>query len=147
MPPDEPDVPPPAALLRPFFLAGTADDGREPVAAAEPGDADLRPFLMTAGRVSADRRIAIETQVVTTVLGRETARQLLAERRDIVELCFEPMSVAEIAARSSLHIGVVRVLVGDLADEGRLSVFLPNIPVAADVDTLARVIRGLRAIR
>ena len=143
---DPPEEPRPAGLIRPFFLAGRADDGREPVPSVEPRGGELRPFLMTAGRVTADRGIAIETQVVTTEHGRESARYLPAERRDIVELCFEPMSIAEIAARSSLHLGVVRVLVGDLSSEGRLSVYLPDTAAWSDVDTLARVIRGLRAI-
>jgi hypothetical protein len=144
---EQPDEPlPPPSLIRPFFVAGTADDGRDPLPSAEVGGAELRPFLITAGRVAADLTIAIETQVVTTEEGRAGARHLPAERRDIVELCFEPLSVAEIAARSSLHLGVVRVLVGDLAAEGRLSVHLPSVAASADVDTLLRVIRGLRAI-
>jgi hypothetical protein len=116
------------------------------VPSVDPDEGQLRPFLMTAGRVTADRNIAIETQVVTTEEGRAWARYLPSECRDIVELCFEPMSVAEIAARSSLHLGVVRVLVGDLSAEGRLSVYMPNPDASSDVDTLARVIRGLRAL-
>jgi hypothetical protein len=54
--------------------------------------------------------------------------------------------VAEIAAQLSLHLAVVRVLVGDLSADGHLSVHLPDIEASTDVDTLMRVIRGLRAI-
>ena len=67
-------------------------------------------------------------------------------RRESVALCAAPLSVAEIAATLRLHLGVVRVLAGDLADEGHLSVYLPNADAATDVGTLLRVIRGLRAI-
>lgn len=143
-PPDEPRFS--IGQIRPFFRAGTADDGREPVPQYEPADG-LRPFLITDGRVAGDGTVAIETQVVVTDLGRAWTRDLPGEKRDIVELCSEPLSVAEIAARSSLHLGVVRVLVGDLSAEGVLSVSVPDVAVAADVDTLKRVIRGLRAIR
>ena len=106
----------------------------------------LRPFLLTAGRVAGEDSIAMETQVVTTDQGRTAAAGLGFESRDIVRLCGDPLSVAEIAAQLSLHLGVVRVLVGDLSATGHLAVYLPNADAPTDVDTLLRVIRGLRAI-
>lgn len=147
-PHDEP-APPAGALIRPFLDTGTttADGLRGDLAgSAGPAGPSLRPFLLTAGRVPRQDGIAIETQVVATDQGQTHGAELGFERRDIVRLCGDPLSVAEIAARLSLHLGVVRVLVGDLAGEGHLSVFLPNADAAGDVDTLLRVIRGLRAI-
>jgi hypothetical protein len=146
-PPEQPERPK-GALIRPFLAtdAGGADpaaDGAEML----PDGAALRPFLLTAGRVSGqDASIAIETQVVTTERGRAVVGELGFERRDIVSLCGNPLSVAEIAAELSLHLAVVRVLVGDLSADGHLSVYLPNTDASTDVDTLLRVIRGLRAI-
>ena len=84
--------------------------------------------------------------MVTTDSGRTAAGRLGFEQRDIVSLCGNPLSVAEIAAQLSLHLGVVRVLVGDLS-RGRSPVGLPAERRRLDrVDTLLRVIRGLRAI-
>jgi Protein of unknown function (DUF742) len=144
---DEP-VPESGAWIRPFVDgAGGADDGQPEAGATVDGGATLRPFLLTDGRVATDDAIAIETQVVTTELGRAECVRLGFERRDIVVLCDLPQSVAEIAASLSLHLGVVRVLVGDLSADGHLSVHLPDTDVAGDVDTLLRVIRGLRSIR
>ena len=152
---DEPDdrpVPESGAWIRPFVdsaaaagAAGASEPEAEPD--GEPAGPSLRPFLLTDGRVATDDAIAIETQVVTTDLGRAECVRLGFERRDIVRLCSDPQSVAEIAASLSLHLGVVRVLVGDLSADGHLSVHLPDAGVADDVDTLLRVIRGLRAIR
>ena len=140
---------PAGALVRPFLENGgrldldhTLGPGGETDAPAE----GLRPFLLTAGRVAGRDAIAIETQVVTTDQGWTAAGRLGFESRDIVELCGDPLSVAEIAAELSLHLGVVRVLVGDLSAEGHLSAYLPNADAPTDVDTLLRVIRGLRAI-
>jgi hypothetical protein len=147
------------ALVRPF-LSGASDGAANAANAANAGNAGgaddpadvpvpdgaLRPFLLTAGRVAGQDSIAIETQVVTTDTGRTAVDQLGFERRDIVSLCGNPLSVAEIAAQLSLHLGVVRVLVGDLSADGHLSVYLPNADASTDVDTLLRVIRGLRAI-
>jgi len=131
------------ALIRPFLAAGVTDDAAEQ---QQPVGPALRPFLLTSGRVAARESIAIETQVVATDLGRATGPALAFEQRDIVTLCAEPLSVAEIAARLRLHLGVVKVLVGDLSAGGYLAVYLPNADAANDVDTLLRVIRGLRAI-
>jgi predicted ArsR family transcriptional regulator len=84
--------------------------------------------------------------VVTTERGLTDYRHTTFERRDIVELCREPMSVAEISARLGLHLNVVRVLVADLYAEGRVLAHLAEFDASRDVDTLRRVIRGLRAI-
>jgi hypothetical protein len=148
---DPPPQPRPesGALIRPFLGASLPleDAGR---AADAAGGTDrstgLRPFLLTSGRVAANTSIAIETQVISTDLGRSTVRTLGFERRDIVALCVNPLAVAEIAASLGLHLGVVRVLVGDLSADGYLAVYLPNSAASHDVDTLLRVIRGLRAI-
>jgi len=143
--PTEPAERSAGALVRPF-LSGAAGDGDAPADPPAADSAGLRPFLLTAGRVAGQDSIAIETQVVTTERGRTEVAQLGFERRDIVSLCADPLSVAEIAAQLSLHLGVVRVLVGDLSADGHLSVYLPNADASTDVDTLLRVIRGLRAI-
>ena len=132
------------ALVRPF-LSGASNGAGDQADLPVP-DGALRPFLLTAGRVAGQDSIAIETQVVTTESGRTAVERLGFERRDIVSLCGDPLSVAEIAAQLSLHLGVVRVLVGDLSADGHLSVYLPNADASTDVDTLLRVIRGLRAI-
>ncbi|MFJ7078499.1 DUF742 domain-containing protein [Streptomyces sp. NPDC098781] len=106
-----------------------------------------RPFLLTQGRTQAhSAAIAIETQVVATDHGLATCAHATFERRDIVEVCREPLSVAEIAARLGFHINVVRVLVGDLYTDGLVVAHLPEFDASRDVATLRRVIRGLRAI-
>jgi hypothetical protein len=65
--------------------------------------------------------------------------------RAIVGLCGEPVSVAEISARLRLHLGVTRILVGDLRAAGQLDVHVLDNE-NPDPETIMRVIRGLRAI-
>jgi Protein of unknown function (DUF742) len=141
------------ALIRPYLSARVAAEPAPAPAAdgaaagtATVGAPGLRPFLLTSGRTTSVVTIAIETQVISTDDGRDKVDTLTFERRDIVALCEEPLALAEIAAMLGLHLGVVRVLVGDLSTEGLLAVYLPDADVAQDVDTLLRVIRGLRAI-
>ena len=108
----------------------------------------LRPYLLTAGRAQPiDQTLEIEAQVVTSELGTTAAIGLSFERRDIVTLCREARSIAEIAAMLGLHIGVARVLVADLAQFGYVLVRRPRGQLFEDVDVIERVIRGLESIR
>ena len=108
----------------------------------------VRPYLLTSGRAQPiDQSLEIEAQVVTSQLGATAAIGLTFERRDIVTLCLEAKSVAEIASILGLHIGVTRVLVADLAQFGYLVVRRPSAELFQDVDVIERVIRGLESIR
>lgn len=138
----EPFPDPGPGFLRPYFRAGVAGSPVPPTPEPVGG---LRPFLLTEGRVAAS--IPIEAQVVSTGAGREAARELRSEHRDIIELCFDPLSVAEVAAHLSLHVGVVRVLVEDLSRAGHLRAYLPRTDTATDEQVLLRLIDGLRALR
>jgi len=149
-PPDPDDPAPPAgAGVRPFLRTSSPwHDEPEPAAAPAdlPGEETtaLRPFVITAGRVSGmDPDIGLETQV-TAHPGAMLSR-LSPEKRAIVALCAEPVSVAEISARLGLHLGVTRILVGDLRADGHLDVHVLDNDFP-DPETIMRVIRGLRAI-
>jgi hypothetical protein len=125
-------------------MSGT-DDG--PQRGGEDADISLvRPYLLTSGRAHpVDQSLEIEAQVVTNHPAASAA-QLTFERRDIVALCIEPKSVAEVASLLGLHIGVARVLVADLAQQGYLVVTRPGAQQSHDVDLIERVIRGLESI-
>ncbi len=138
---------PPPRHLRPYL--GVHDDLAGSVYPAD-GDAvsRLRPYLLTSGRAAPiDDTLEIEAQVQTTELGTGGFQNLSFERRDIVRLCTTTMSVAEVAAKLRLHIGVARVLVADLAAMGYLTVARPRFPLSQDSKLIERVIRGLEAIR
>ena len=77
------------------------------------------------------------------------SKELLLEPAAIVRLCQRPHSLAEISARLSLPVGVVRVIVADLSADGFVEVNLPLDPRAGDtVDRglLERVLAGLEAL-
>jgi hypothetical protein len=107
----------------------------------------VRPYLLTGGRTrTSSRHLAVEAMVAATATGRDKATSLPPELRGIVELCVEPQSVAEVAARLSSPLGVVRVLVSDLTDDQLLQVHEGRADLAADVDLLERLIARVRAI-
>jgi hypothetical protein len=131
--------------MRPYLTAGDGVHGPEPDGEAV---SRLRPYLLTSGRSEpVDQSLEIEAQVLATNAGTLAAQRLPFEHRDIVRLCVVSMSVAEVAARLRLHIGVARVLVADLADLGYLYVERPSLPNSQNPNLIERVIRGLEAIR
>jgi Protein of unknown function (DUF742) len=102
---------------------------------------------MTGGRTRpAHTELEIEALVSTTSLG-ERSPKLTVEQRAIAALCRDILSIAEISARLDLPLGVTRVLVGDMADEGMVMVHRPaQAGDRPDLSLLERVLYGLRSI-
>jgi hypothetical protein len=108
----------------------------------------VRPYAMTGGRTRPDYDLAIEALISTSELGRDADASALPEHRSICGLCTETRSVAEIAAHMRLPLGVVRVLIGDMAGMGLVSVHQSGM-VVGDRPSLAfleRVLSGLRRL-
>ncbi|MFC7549731.1 DUF742 domain-containing protein [Plantactinospora sp. GCM10030261] len=138
--------------VRPFIAAGQlpseSPDDEEP-APADGHPTGPRPFVLTAGRVSGeDPDIGLETQVTARAGGAagQTLALLAPEQREIVLLCREPLSVAEISAQLRLHLGVARILVGDLRAAGHVEVHTDAEDPSANPDLILRVINGLRGL-
>ena len=104
-----------------------------------------RPYVLTGGRTRSAADLPLEALVVTerAAMPAGATPELLA----IVDLCREPYSIIEIAARLRLHIGVVRVLVGDLTGEGILSVGATAGTVLDErIRVLERLLAGVRGL-
>ena len=114
----------------------------------EPGRL-VRPYYMTGGRGGprpGHTDLEIEALVSTTALGSQ-APQLTVEQRAITALCRDILSIAEISARLHVPLGVVRILVGDMADEHLVMVHRPaHVGDRPDLALLERVLDGLRTI-
>ena len=108
----------------------------------------VRPYAMTGGRTrpTGDAPLEIEALVSTTSHG-ERVPKLTVEQRAIAGLCRDILSIAEISARLDLPLGVTRVLVGDMADEGLVLVHRPaQAGDRPDLALLERVLYGLRTL-
>ncbi|MEQ8841451.1 MAG: DUF742 domain-containing protein [Acidimicrobiales bacterium] len=118
----------------------------------QPRDSRLRvrPYALTGGRVRSSTELALETIVRVTPRGEDDPGTLPSEKRDILRLCADPTSIAEVSAHLHLPLGVARVLVGDLVTEG----FLDSHANPAsdeegsrpDLRLLERVLDGLQAL-
>jgi hypothetical protein len=101
----------------------------------------VRPFIITGGRaepLQADLRL--ETLVVAVGVPDET---LTFERRHIVAVCEQPTTVAEVASRVGVPLGVAKVLVSDLVVAGQLDC---RQPVELPLQMLERIRDHVRAL-
>jgi hypothetical protein len=109
----------------------------------------VRPYAMTGGRTRPRYQLAIEALVSTTAEA-ERLRGQLPEHQRICLLCREVKSIAEISALLTIPLGVVRILVADLAEAGLVAIHQPGGDAAAggqpDVTLLERVLSGLRKL-
>src|SRR5215468_1313386 len=120
----------------------------------EPTGALVRPYAVTRGRTRPRLDIALEALVETTGRGRAAAtRDISAHSREqqyIAALCDGRLqSLAEIAARMSLPLGVARVLIADMAADGMVAVYEPTSFEGTDsvgTELLERVLSGLRRL-
>jgi uncharacterized protein DUF742 len=72
---------------------------------------------------------------------------LLGDVRTATAYCFDILSIAEVSAQLHLPLGVVRVLVGDMADERLVMVHRPaHAGDRPDLTLLERVLYGLQTI-
>jgi len=105
----------------------------------------VRPYAMTGGRTRPDYELAIEALVSTTRLGERSSESTAPERQIICDLCRRARSVAEIAAYLRMPLGVARVLVGDMAQEGLVRVHQAAVNAdRPDLALMQRVLNGLR---
>jgi hypothetical protein len=81
----------------------------------------IRPYAVTGGRTRSKGEL-IPIEALVSVIGRPPV-QLSAEKLRIVSLAMaQYLSVAELSAHMQIPVGVVRVLVGDLVEEGHARV-------------------------
>ena len=120
----------------------------------EPTGALVRPYAVTRGRTRPRLDIAMEALIETTVRGRVVANGNGGHGREhqyIAALCDgRVQSLAEIAARMQLPLGVARVLIADMATDGLVAVHEPTILDDSDdvvgTELLERVLSGLRRL-
>ncbi|WP_030790628.1 DUF742 domain-containing protein [Streptomyces sp. NRRL S-920] len=119
--------------------------------------ARVRPYSLTGGRTRFGHVLLVETFVAShpeleaaeerRELPKGTLARVMPEMRAIVEICRRMRTVAEIAALLKIPLGVVRVLLSDLADQGKIRVYgTGHGPGQPDRALLERVLSGLRRL-
>jgi hypothetical protein len=113
-----------------------------------PDDGPDRLYTVTGGRSQAP---AHAFDVVTLIVAeRAPVPGMQSEHVRILRLCERPTAVVELAAELGLPISVVKILLGDLLEAGRITArhprFVPAQAQLPDLDTLKQVLHGLQRL-
>ncbi|MET9261520.1 DUF742 domain-containing protein [Amycolatopsis sp. NPDC004079] len=124
----------------------SAEEPAQPEPPAQPTKSRVRPYARTRGRTRSDHNLALEALVSTSDEGRRYRGVRSIEHRRICDLCLDTRSVAEIAAHLHLPLGVVKVLVGDMADIGLVMLHQTDLVLGdrSSREFMERVLQGLR---
>jgi Protein of unknown function (DUF742) len=117
-----------------------------PYPEVEPRGRLIRPYAVTRGRTEPSREITIEAILTTTPRGRMEAPLAGRDKHQIAGLCDgRALSLAEIASYTRVPLGVARVLVADMTDEGLLDLHDgdPGRNRSEWMELLDDVLRGL----
>lgn len=110
----------------------------------------VRPYALTGGRTGQANGEVLD--LIAIIVAQQSARQansidLTPEDRMILGLCQRPVTVTDVASRTGLPLGVVRVLLTDLIQRGRVKVLRPNRSEdQPSTELLKEVLHGLRAL-
>ncbi|WP_425829637.1 DUF742 domain-containing protein [Streptomyces fractus] len=135
----------------------TFGSSRLPVRGGDRRPARVRPYSLTGGRTRFGHVLLVETFIASTAaiegpderpeLGKGGLAGIMPEMHAIVALCRRMRTVAEISALLKMPLGVVRVLLSDLADQGKIRVYgTGHGPGQPDRALLERVLSGLRRL-
>ncbi len=107
----------------------------------------MRPYAVTKGRTKPMSQLPMEALISATVTARSEPGTLTPECQAISDLCREWRSVAEISALLRIPLGVARVLVADMSEQGLVQVKTSHdTDSRPNVNLLERVLSGLRKL-
>ncbi|WP_204288710.1 DUF742 domain-containing protein [Microbispora amethystogenes] len=107
----------------------------------------VRPYAVTGGRTAPRVQLAMEALVSSATSVQQDLSTFTPERQAISTLCRQVRSVAEVSALLRIPLGVVRVVIADMAAEGLVHVHQPQLEAGKpDLNLLERVLSGLRRL-
>lgn len=106
----------------------------------------IRPYSLTGGRTRPSRSDFSMTSQVVAVPSVSPV-EADPELELILSLCVRPVSVAEVASRSGFPLGVTRILLADLLDQGYVMVHTSDWERRRpDAATLRSVLERIRQL-
>ena len=125
------------------YSAGASPDPGTPM---EPRSL-VRPYTVTGGRTSPRMNLALEALVSSAMTVHQDVSSFTPEYQAIISLCRQVRSVAEVSALLRIPLGVVRILIADMAAEGLVHVHQQRLDAGKpDQNLLERGLSGLRRL-
>lgn len=110
----------------------------------------VRPYAITGGRTGQDDGEALD--LIAVVVAQDAGlwggtTDLTPEENVILGLCQRPVTVTDVASSAALPLGVIRILLTDLIQRGRVTVLPSRRPGdQPNTELLKEVLHGLRSL-
>jgi hypothetical protein len=124
----------------------TADDGHGERWLDREAGPVVRPYAVTKGRTESVTAFGLIDVVVATGEWPAGYFRPGPEHRRILRVCRHPVSVVDLTSEMDLPLGVVRVLLDDLAVEGLLRIVSAQRQPVPDHRLLKMVLDGLESL-
>lgn len=107
----------------------------------------IRPYALTGGRTRPRHELLVEALISVPRYDPSLSDSLMPESRAIYERARTRVSIAELSVALSVPLGVVRVLLSDLAAQGAVYVHPTAHTYHHDRQMLGRILDGLERLR
>jgi len=105
----------------------------------------LRPYAITGGRTTAPQFLNLETQLRRAESADPSSPHRWESAR-IIEMAERPIALVEVAARIGIPVGVTKVIVADLIEQGAMTTGAEQSADESFSSLLERVLDGLDRI-
>jgi hypothetical protein len=107
----------------------------------------IRPYALTGGRTQSRYELLVEALVSVPRYDPGLPESLMPESRLLYERARSRVSIAELSVAMSVPLGVVRVLVSDLAAQGAIYIHPTAHAYHHDREMLGRILDGLQRLQ
>jgi hypothetical protein len=106
----------------------------------------IRPYAFTGGRTKTRHHLLVETLISVQQYDPSLSDLLMPESKSLYERARTRISVAELSVALDLPLGVVRVLISDLASQGAVFIHPTAYAYQNDPNVLERILDGLKRL-
>ncbi|MEU6641535.1 DUF742 domain-containing protein [Saccharomonospora sp. NPDC046836] len=106
----------------------------------------IRPYALTGGRTKSRYDLLVETLISVPQYDPSLSDSLMPESRQLYERARTRVSIAELSVLLNVPLGVVRVLVSDLAAQGAIYIHPTAHAYQHDRNVLERILDGLKRL-
>jgi Protein of unknown function (DUF742) len=107
----------------------------------------IRPYTLTGGRTRPRHELLVEALVSVPRYDPALPDSLMPESRALSKRAHTRVSIAELSVAISAPLGVVRVLLSDLAAQGAIYIHPTAHTYHHDREMLGRILDGLERLR
>ena len=106
----------------------------------------VRPYTLTGGRTRTRHHLLVETLISVPEFDPVLADALMPESRALYTRACQRLSIAELSATLTLPLGVVRVLISDLAGQNAVFIHPTAYAYQNNPQVLERILDGLKQL-